>query len=138
MEAINRRKPSTVEVQLDKVRSLGKTLPEAYDMILQQVPDWNTAKKLLKWLVVARRPLTTAEANEIVGLERTCTSVAMLRGDLPTNPATENLKRHCGLLIHIVEANQTIQIVHHSVRDFFLAETTASQWRFTQHEAELE
>jgi ankyrin repeat protein len=140
-------KLSDVDIQLEKVRELGHTLPNAYIALLKRIADFRAAKKLLQWLVVARRPLTTVEVQWILALHSsalqspetrpTHSSILEVRdNELPTIPPAENIKRVCGLLVHIVAGNQTVQIVHHSVQEYLLDED--SEWGFTKQEAEIE
>lgn len=124
--------PRGVKERLRKLRSLASDsgtpsmtnnpLYNFYMRILDTLPgDRRRIRKIFMWLVTAHTPMTLAELRVASAFEPDRhTSRASIKDDLALGNFGTYLKANCGALIRIVDANQTVHLVHQSVREFFL------------------
>lgn len=125
--------PRGVKERLRKLRSLASDsetssvatnnpLYNFYMRILDTLPgDRRRIRKIFMWLVTAHTPMTLAELRVASAFEPDRhTSRASIKDDLALGNFGTYLKANCGALIRIVDADQTVHLVHQSVREFFL------------------
>lgn len=108
---------------LERLSDLPSDLNQLYDRILRLIePDYqDIAKVLLRWLVVAKRPLTIDELA-MVGALFTDKSD---QDSLPTINELclyKNSFQCCGSLVYLDPSNNTVNLVHQSVKDYLLGE----------------
>ena len=103
------------------LRSLPRGLNETYARILarifsQRKPD--IAKKILKWVIGARRPLSLDELAEAISLEPTDTLWAQCRDRFPNSKP--RMIQNCGSLLTVAqtETSQIVQFAHYTVVEF--------------------
>ncbi|KAF2786671.1 hypothetical protein K505DRAFT_201266, partial [Melanomma pulvis-pyrius CBS 109.77] len=105
--------------QVMKTLDNSSTLHKAYEETLQRIEhqpddDRALAKKVLSWLLFAKRPLTIAEI---------CCALAVEPGETELNPDDvpdlEDLVSVCAGLVVIEHESGIIRLVHHSTQDFF-------------------
>src|SRR6516162_7401661 len=96
-------------------------LEEVYSWILSSIDgDYvNDAKLILQWVVVARRPLTAGELARarVLGPE------AWGKDTIPPADILEELIDNVKCwepLLHLAEANETIDLVHQSTKEYRL------------------
>ncbi|KAJ9655450.1 hypothetical protein H2201_008802 [Coniosporium apollinis] len=96
-------------------------LDELYARMLQQIsPDRReTAGKILRWVVIAVRPLTLSELSAAIG------TTAEASSGLSCEEVTSEQVRNCGHLLTITDTptGQEVGVVHQSVKDYLLRET---------------
>lgn len=127
--------PRGVKERLRKLKSLASdsetgrpsmvtkdTLYSFYMRILNTLPgDPKRIRKIFMWLVTAHTPMTLAELRVVSAFDPDLhTSRASMQDDLAMGDFGAYLKANCGALVRIVEASQTVHLVHQSVREFFL------------------
>ncbi|KAI0179470.1 hypothetical protein GGR52DRAFT_536342 [Hypoxylon sp. FL1284] len=100
------------------LRNLPRDLPEIFAGILDQcrnqAPDFQP--QILKILVAARRPLSLDEFGEAISLTPGDTELSLHR---LVNDVS-NVLRCCGSLVILDEEQQTLHLIHPSVRQFLL------------------
>ncbi|EPE05618.1 ankyrin repeat protein [Ophiostoma piceae UAMH 11346] len=92
--------------------SLPRQLDDIYSRILENIPDDNTAvtQNILKWVVMAFRPLTVSELAAAVGLHST-----------ETISAKEAVTVYISICSHLLSISQdTVRLVHQSAKDFLV------------------
>ena len=117
-----------------KLRELPSDLNEAYDRILGQIgADYEEiAKSVLCWVAVARRPLTVKEL-----------AMALTLGDeeregnvMPSNDVLNGFIdsfKCCEPLVYVDTANDTINLVHQSAKDYLLGTHLQSKGNLSQY-----
>lgn len=107
---------------IDTLHALPKDLPETFDRILGRLAkmedvDRDNCLTIFKWVAVAKRPLTSAELREVIGIKPCQKSFIMKRliNDMSRAMAC------CGSLIEIDEEESTIRFAHHSVKQYLLS-----------------
>ena len=123
------------------LKDLPKDLPETYDRILQklqqsQFADLAFARKVYGLLVAARRPLTLDALREAVSVEL---GVTVWDPRKMVNNMLISLNC-CGSLVIVDEEDSTVQLAHHSVKQYLLSESTRqsiSQYHVELAEADL-
>ncbi|KAH6867704.1 hypothetical protein B0T10DRAFT_596960 [Thelonectria olida] len=127
------------------VKTIPKTVDEAYSRILSKSPDVEHARRLLHIVVAAARPLTLQEMALALAIKPHHRSF----GDLKLGPEDRirhNIRQHCGLFVVVVDLR--IYLLHHTAREFLvpplLSSPSASpsptsstlQWKFSLHPEE--
>ena len=105
---------------------------DAYDRILSRSKEPELAKKLLKIIVAATRPLTLTEANIALTIAM-CHQQGMAYEELelwPSNDFPSILKDLCGLMVTI--HNDKLSLCHLTVRKFLIAESLVDDPKATQ------
>lgn len=105
----------------DTLQLLPSSLHEFYDHIfskmeqrLQETPRMlHRDRRVLEWLVAARRPLTLKELSHAVSLEPNHAEPS-LGGIVNEDLLTE----HCGQLIHVSQETKEVVLCHFSVREY--------------------
>ncbi|KAI1075988.1 hypothetical protein F5B20DRAFT_557779 [Whalleya microplaca] len=100
------------------LRNLPKDLPETFSRILRKARGAGECyqKRVFELCTVACRPLTTQELQE---------AMSVVPGNADWNPARlindiYSVLAYCGSLITVDEEELTVQLVHHSVKQFLL------------------
>ncbi|KAL6874747.1 natch and ankyrin domain protein [Trichoderma novae-zelandiae] len=86
-----------------------KGLGGVYQRLLQQIDDKEALVPIIRWVVLAARPLTVDELTVATGIQAS--------GNLPATEVTKNRLRLCGLLVKI--EGDVVNLVHESAKDFF-------------------
>ena len=128
------QKDTCTEV-VDTLESLPKGLPGIYGRMLLQIKEdrWNTTASILRWVVMALRPLTLPELAIALGTR----APEIISGD----QAIQDHVRSCGAFVKIKEDG--IGLVHQSARDYLLREEPdkdpmLERFRIKQKEANFE
>lgn len=122
-ERLKRLKSLVSDSETEKPSMVTKdTLYSFYMRILDTLPgDPKRIRKIFMWLVTAHTPMTLAELRVVSAFDPDLhTSRASMKDDLALGDFGAYLKANCGALVKIVEASQTVHLVHQSVREFFL------------------
>ena len=105
-----------------KLENLPLGLNDVYDRILSQINAdcEETAKLVLRWVAVARRPLTVDELAmaRAVGAEECEGSI------MPPEDLLDELKdgfKCCEPLVYIDTENNTVNLIHQSAKDYLLS-----------------
>ena len=125
------------------LRALPRGLSETYARVLTRIfsqrrPD--IAKKILKWVACARRPLSLDELAEAISFEPTDTLWAQSRARFPNNKL--RMIQNCGSLLTVAqtETRQVVQFAHYTVVEFLqspAATTAYSDFRIFIGEANM-
>ncbi|KAF3926748.1 Ankyrin-3 [Orbilia brochopaga] len=137
LEAVFRRGITFKDLQ-DTLTNLPDDLEPFYKHIIQRLKDEEPksipeAKRMFLWVALAQRPLTLEEFREAIAVP------ASIEGNFVIEMEKERLKRiqdvqlrlhhNCGDLLEVnlktglgtrAQAQDTIQLLHRTVRDFFL------------------
>lgn len=125
-------------------RSLGvrgeRTLYGYYTAILELIPAArrDNTKRLFSWLVTAHAPLTIAELRTAYALKDCHTCSDSLEDHLYAGDFSDEVKSRCSPFIKIVGANQTVKLVHQSVKEFFLETEHDEHFAFKLNFADAE
>lgn len=94
-------------------------LDDLYEKILGSCPDIKQAKKILRIVVAATRPLTLDEMNISLVIQPHHRSVRDLAENLLPPAGTESsLKETCGLFIRVIDSK--VYLVHQTAKEFLL------------------
>jgi ankyrin repeat protein len=114
---------------------LPKGLPGIYGRMLLQIKEdqRNTAVSILRWVVMALRPLTLAELAVAIN--------ARPASNLSTGQAIQDYVKSCGAFIKITKGR--VDLVHQSARDYLIRQEPDNDlileaFRIKQEEANLE
>ena len=128
------QKDTCTEV-VETLESLPKGLPGIYSrMLLQIKPDRrNTAAFILRWVIMAVRPLTLTELAVAIEMR----SVSIVNSD----QTIQDYIRLCGAFVKVRDG--VVGLVHQSARDYFLREAPNNdpilkRFRIKQEEANYE
>ena len=124
------------------IRSLPRDLPATYQRALERVVrnrKADVARKMFRWVVAAKRPLSLMEIREAIAVEP-CQPFS--QQDKLVNDV-EQLVPWCGNLLVLDEEGGLVQFAHHSVKDYLLSanvpEISSHQFRIeildVDHEA---
>lgn len=104
------------------ISNFPKDLNETYERILAKVfqssrnDDMRTVLvRVFRWVLGARRPLTVAELEEAVALEK---NDNYLRFDRVASNSGERLIANCGNLVILNENDSTVAFAHHTVQQY--------------------
>ena len=121
------------------IQSLPRNLPETYMRLLRRIISHGRAsivKRVLEWILVARRPLTLYEMQEIIAIEP-CQTFSKPQRVLP-NP--HRLITWGESLIVLDEEDDVVQYTHGTVAQFLLsgaAETSIHEFSFKEAELNI-
>ncbi|KAJ9654851.1 hypothetical protein H2201_008925, partial [Coniosporium apollinis] len=105
----------------DALDSFPPGLDELYGRMLLQIPSRRreTTAKILRWVVIAVRPLTLLELSTAIGITAEASS------GLSCEEVMRAQVRNCGHLLTIMDtpAGQEVGLVHQSAKDYLLRET---------------
>ena len=112
----------TYEVE-EKLQSLPKDLYDVYDRILRKIETGRhkVAKFVLRCTAIARRPLTEYELATAYILELG----AWKKSTIPQKDDLSELRdvfRSCEPLVYLSSENNTVNLVHQSVKDYLLGD----------------
>lgn len=91
-------------------------LKEAYQRIISRIkrntsdPEWEIAKKLLGWMVCAKRPLSWIEMQVAISMDLEFETIEFDDRKLRTH-----IYDTCGSLVHVLPGNR-IQLVHSTAK----------------------
>lgn len=116
--------------------NLPKTLSKTFRRTLEQSKQKGHCyqKNILKILVGANRPLTTAEFQE---------ALSVIPGDITWDPGNLINNIHatlacCGSLVIVDEEERTVRLLHRSVTQFLHNKTSQSaEWHFSEQDANI-
>ena len=107
--------PKRMERFLDNVPA---TLHDAYEHILDNSPDIETARKLLHIIVAAVRPLTLREMNTALNIQENNKSLKDL--DLiPEAAFPSHVRNICGLFVSIYDSK--VYLLHQTAKEFLVS-----------------
>ncbi|CAI7655855.1 unnamed protein product [Penicillium crustosum] len=115
------------------LRTLPTTVDDIYNSILRKAKDQSQAKKLLKIIVAATRPLSLDE----VGVALAITEETQRYEDLEIQRGEQlaiAVRNTCGLFVHI--ADETVFLIHQSAKDFLVSSSDEvspieSSWKYS-------
>ena len=115
------RKTKIASQVTQKLRDLPADLYKIYDRIVSLIDKdcEKMAKLVLRWVVVARRPLTIVELAEVCALE----SDEYEENTIPQEDLLDRLQdvyKCCEPLVSVDTRNDTINFVHQSAKDYLL------------------
>ena len=119
LEVIRRRLETTSQKQIrNLLNSVPDTVDKAYSAILERSENKQRAKKLLRIILSAVRPLTLREMNAAMTIEASCTSYDDL-DIVPEEQWKVTIRNLCGLFVTIVDSR--VYLIHQTAREFLLA-----------------
>jgi ankyrin repeat protein len=102
----------------EMIKTLPRTVDEAYERILNQSPDKEKARKLLHLVVGAVRPLTVSEMRMALAVDPAHSEYASL--DLePEARFAKTVRNLCGLFVTIVK--NRIYLLHQTAKEFLVS-----------------
>ncbi|KAI8682741.1 NACHT domain-containing protein [Fusarium sp. Ph1] len=101
----------------EHIGNIPATVDKAYEKILSRSPDKNKARKLLRIVVAAKRPLTLKEIAAAVAIEKRHTSYSQLDIDGEEQLRTW-IRELCGLFVSIVD--DKIYLLHQTAAEFLV------------------
>lgn len=113
---------------LEAIQTIPTTINEAYERILSRSTDLGQARKLLKLVLGAVRPMTLDETN--IALSMTDDSLCM--DDLDLEPPTTfrtTVRDLCGLFVHVRDSK--IYLIHQTAKEFLLKSDEEPEDHFT-------
>jgi ankyrin repeat protein len=121
-------------------RSLPKSLPELYERILIKIIKAgreDIARKVFRWVAVAKRPLSLDELREAIAVEpgQSVRNPERLVNDI------KGVVSWCGDLVCIDEEEQVVQFAHPTVKQFFISKPScprSANFHFQESEADHE
>lgn len=108
---------------LQLIKTIPKSVDEAYERILNQSSDRAQARKLLHIVVAAKRPLNLTEMNIALSMEEGATSMEDLELE-PEQSFEKTVRELCGLFVVIRDS--TVILIHQTAKEFLVAENTTS------------
>ncbi len=116
-EIVRKQLTGTITEMNELIDHLPASIQESYEILLQRCPDSLFARKVLRVVLVARRPLTLDEMDVTLKVSEKTSSYP----DLELEGASrirETLPSRCGLMLSIVESK--VYFIHQIVKDFLL------------------
>ncbi|KAI9877712.1 MAG: hypothetical protein M1830_003024 [Pleopsidium flavum] len=107
---------------LQLIRSIPRSVEEAYERILNQSSDRDQAKKLLHIVAAAKRPLNLAEMNIALSIEEGSNSIEDL-GLVPESSFQTIVRELCGLFVTIRDSK--VYLIHQTAKEFLVSEGTS-------------
>jgi len=101
----------------EAIKSVPRTVSEAYERILSQSLDENKARRLLHIVVGAARPLTVKEMRVALAINLDCREYANLDLEPEARFAT-TVRNLCGLFVTIVDSK--IYLLHQTAKEFLV------------------
>ena len=124
LEVIRRRLETTSQRQIRKIlNSVPDTVDKAYSAILERSENQRSARKLLRIILSAVRPLTLREMNVAMTIEASCTSFDDL-DVVPEDQWKVIIRNLCGLFVTVVDSR--VYLIHQTARDFLLSTSESS------------
>jgi ankyrin repeat protein len=113
-----------------------RLLEEAYDETMERIkaqqPGYRQlALKVLSWIVLSKKPLTTRELQHALAVE-----VGESELDVDNFPHVEDMVSVCAGLVTVNEENNMILLVHDTTREYFEQPHTQEKW-FPRGHAEI-
>jgi ankyrin repeat protein len=114
----------------ESIRLIPPSVNKAYERILSRVPpdQVNTVRIVLRIIVGARRPLTTAEMAMALGIALCPQSRTAAQAGLDPLQMETKLRRLCGLFVFI--NNSKIFLIHQTAREFLIGQESMSNPNF--------
>ncbi|KAJ5490400.1 hypothetical protein N7453_011225 [Penicillium expansum] len=109
----------------EMIKSLPKTVDEAYERILSRSPDEREARKLLHVVVSASRPLTVQEMRVALGLSLGNRQIEDLDLEPEARFAT-TVRNLCGLFVTIVDSK--IYLLHQTAKEFLVPRSVPAEF----------
>ncbi|KAI9785896.1 MAG: hypothetical protein M1839_008162 [Geoglossum umbratile] len=126
---------SDIEIRAT-LQHLPNGLTETYTRITEKIRRslvrWEMAIKVFKWVIFARRPLSKDELAEAIAFNSSDTT-----WDEAKIPDSLRAVRSCGNLIILDEIDDTVQLAHHTVRQYLLSPDSPCV-SLTEVQAEIE
>jgi hypothetical protein len=95
--------------------ALNESYTEAMSRIEMQLPNFvHMAKKLLSWVISARRPLTVPELQHALAIE-----LFEPVFDVTNLSSLKELVSKCAGLVTISQSSGTVQLVHYTAQEYF-------------------
>ncbi|KAL3439882.1 ankyrin repeat protein [Aspergillus insuetus] len=122
------------------VHGIPKNIDAAYTRMLNQSPDYATARKLLHIVTAAERPLTLEEISLSLAIHAEDQSVNDMRNEIQTDERTQIMIRDlCGLFLAMVDGK--VYLFHQTAKEFLVrdparGDTGASTWKHSLHPGE--
>jgi hypothetical protein len=101
------------------IRTLPKTVNDAYEQILSKSKELLLARRTLSIILAASRPLSLSEMNIAVNIQQTSQPIPQLDLEIERD-FEQSLRRWCGLFVSIHHGK--IYFLHQTAREFLLAD----------------
>ncbi|KAL7928163.1 ankyrin repeat-containing domain protein [Trichoderma chlorosporum] len=109
------------------IRTLPRTVDEAYDKILSKSTDLEETKKLLHIVVAAERPLTLPEMDLALAVQQHHKSYEDLGPRTPSDRVSKYIRDLCGLFINITDGK--IHLLHQTAKEFLVSKDNVNSWQ---------
>lgn len=124
LEVIRRRLETVSQKRIQNIlSSVPDTVEKAYSAILKRSENKAHAKKLLRIILSASRPMTLRETNVAMTIEASCTSYDDL-DIVPEDKWRVIIRNLCGLFVTIVDSR--VYLIHQTAREFLLSDLKAT------------
>ncbi|KAL9125503.1 MAG: hypothetical protein Q9217_005304 [Psora testacea] len=118
-----------------KLEELPSNLNKVYDKILSQIDAdcVETARSVLHWIAISRRPLTVKE----LAMARALSSREWDQNTIPSEDLLDELEdafRCCEPLVYVDTFHNTINLVHQSAKEYLLGEHLQADNNLSQYD----
>ncbi|KAH2670040.1 hypothetical protein KXV51_007008, partial [Aspergillus fumigatus] len=135
------RMPGLTEGDFDRVvHDIPKDIDAAYTKMLDRSPDHGAARKLLRIVTAAARPLTLEEISLCLAIKTADQSIDDIKKELPPNEDAEKtmaraktrIRELCGLFLVVID--RKVYLFHQTAREFLVkrrarGDTGAGRWK---------
>lgn len=102
-------------------RDLPQSLNDAYESILNKSPDLDNARKLLRIVVGAARPLSLSEMALALAIDDANTMATASERIVPRARIQEHIRNLCGLFTIVID--DKVYLLHQTAREFLIKKT---------------
>ncbi|KAJ5787128.1 hypothetical protein N7457_002118 [Penicillium paradoxum] len=115
----------------ESIHMIPPSVNKAYEKILSRIPSdqEDTARKIFRIIVAARRPLTIVEMAMALGIAIRTESQTATQAGLDPSQLDTKLRRLCGLFVFI--NNSKIYLIHQTAREFLIQDASSRSVNFT-------
>ena len=127
MDQLEKSVEGTERELLEIVSNMPDSLNDTYEKMLRRTPSAEKARRILRVMLAASRPLTLQEMNIALALQLDTNTLAKL--DLMPNPES-SIKQLCGLFVRVVSSR--LYLVHQTAREFLFSDQeteSANSWK---------
>ncbi|AEO57476.1 hypothetical protein MYCTH_94266 [Thermothelomyces thermophilus ATCC 42464] len=124
--------PSELKSTLETLKGGAEACERAYEETMERrIEDEQFARRVLSWIVCAKRPLTTIELKHALAVRSSDTSL-----DGENVPDTDDIVSCCAGLVTVDKDSDVIRLVHRSAYEYFRRQDSRARW-FADAEARI-
>ncbi|KAL2167850.1 hypothetical protein VTG60DRAFT_717 [Thermothelomyces hinnuleus] len=124
--------PSELKSTLETLTGGAEACERAYEETMERrIEDEKFARRVLSWIVCAKRPLTAIELKHALAVRSSDTSL-----DEENMPDTDDIVSCCAGLVTVDKDSDVIRLVHQSAYEYFRRQESRARW-FADAEARI-